>query len=427
MILSLVVLPALLLVFGLPIFFVLLSSSLLTIVFFMNIPLSAVHQNLLGSISSTGLLAVPFFIFAGELMSRGTISARLVDFVKSIFGRLPGALGVTTVGTATLYGAISGSSAASVVSVGKVMLPALRKGGYSEKMSGGMIASVSAIGIIIPPSVPMIIYGAASETSIPRLYAAGVFPGLLLAIVLSLYVIVVAKKKGIVSQFKFSFGRLWQTFQRAVFALGAPCIVLGGIYGGITSPTEAAAIASVYAFFVTKIIFRELSWKDIFDCARNTVVFSSQILMIVAAAGLYSWILTVNQIPQEFVEYINSLGLEVWSFLLIVNLFLLVWGCVLDPMAAILLLTPILIPIVDSLGIDKVHFGIIMTLNLAIGLFTPPFGINIYVAQSVLSMKIKDLFIGVFPFFIIFLIVLVFVTYIPQISLGSMSFFMAEK
>jgi C4-dicarboxylate transporter DctM subunit len=203
--------------------------------------------------------------------------------------------------------------------------------------------------------------------------------------------------------------------------------VLGGIYGGITSPTEAAAIASVYAFFVTKIIFRELSWKDIFDCARNTVVFSSQILMIVAAAGLYSWILTVNQIPQEFVEYINSLGLEVWSFLLIVNLFLLVWGCVLDPMAAILLLTPILIPIVDSLGIDKVHFGIIMTLNLAIGLFTPPFGINIYVAQSVLSIKIKDLFIGVFPFFIIFLIVLVFVTYIPQISLGSMSFFMAEK
>ena len=419
-------LPAGLLIFGLPIFVVLLAASVVALAFFMNVPMNAVHQNLFGSISQSGLLAVPYFIFAGELMSRGTVSLRLVEFVRSLVGRMPGALGVTTVGTATVFGAISGSSAAAVASVGKVMHPAMQKDGYPESFSAGMITSVSAIGIIIPPSIPMIVYGASSETSIPRLYAAGVLPGLLLALVLAVFIMIRARIGGFGSSERPSLQGILRASGRAVWALGAPVIVLGGIYGGVFSPTEAAAVASFYAILVTRFVFRELSWADILDCATTTVLFSAQILVIVAAAGLFSWVLTVNQIPQSMVAWVVSLDVSVWQFLIAVNIMLLIWGCFMDPLAAILLLTPVLIPIVDSLGIDKVHFGIVMTLNLAVGLFTPPFGINIFVAQSALGMRAADIYRGTLPFFLTFMALLAVITFVPEISLFSMNLMMFD-
>ena len=419
-------LPLGLLVFGFPVFIVLMAASTMALAVYMNVPLTAIHQNLFGSLNSNGLLAVPYFIFAGELMSRGTVSLRLVDFVKSIVGGLPGSLGVTTVGTATVFGAISGSSAAAVASVGKVMHPAMTEDRYPAPFSAGMVTSVSAIGIIIPPSIPMIVYGASSETSIPRLYAAGVLPGLLLALVLALYIMLRARSEGFGSATRPTLSGFLHATGRAVWALGAPVIVLGGIYGGIFSPTEAAAVACAYSIVVTRLIFAELSWRDILDCAISTVLFTSQIMVIVAAAGLFSWILTVNQVPQTIVAWIASMDVTAWQFLIAVNLLLLVWGCFMDPLSAILLLTPVLIPVVDALGIDKVHFGIVMTLNLAIGLFTPPFGINIFVAQSVLGMKATDIYRGVFPFFFVFLLVLFAITFLPAIALGSMELFMLD-
>jgi C4-dicarboxylate transporter DctM subunit len=419
MIFTLGILPALLLLSGFPIFIVLLAASTVALAFFMPVPLNAVHQNLFGSINTVGLLAVPYFIFAGELMARGTVSVRLVDFVRSLVGGLPGALGITTVGTATVFGAISGSSAAAVASVGKVMAPAMEKAGYPKVLSAGMVTSVSAIGIVIPPSIPMIVYGASSETSIPRLYAAGVLPGLLLALFLALFIMYRARISGFGEAERLSLRRVVKAAGRAIWALGAPVIVLGGIYGGVFSPTEAAAVACLYAIVVTRFILRELSWRDILDSAISTVIFTAQILVIVAAAGLFSWILTVNQVPQAMVAWIASMNVTAWQFLLGVNILLLIWGCVMEPMSAILLLTPVLIPIVNSLGIDKVHFGIVMTLNLAIGLFTPPFGINIFVAQSALGMRTVDIYRGVLPFFFVFIAVLVLVTYVPAISLGS--------
>ncbi len=420
------ILPAALLIFGLPIFIVLLAASVVALAFFMQIPMNAVHQNLFGSISQSGLLAVPYFIFAGELMSRGTVSLRLVEFVRSLVGRMPGALGVTTVGTATVFGAISGSSAAAVASVGKVMHPAMQKDGYPESFSAGMITSVSAIGIIIPPSIPMIVYGASSETSIPRLYAAGVIPGLLLACVLAVFIMIRARMGGFGTSDSPTLKSILHATGRAVWALGAPVIVLGGIYGGVFSPTEAAAVACLYSIIVTRFIFRELSWRDILDCAATTVLFSAQILVIVAAAGLFSWVLTVNQVPQSMVAWVVSLDVSTWQFLLAVNIMLLIWGCFMDPLAAILLLTPVLIPIVDSLGIDKVHFGIVMTLNLAVGLFTPPFGINIFVAQSALGMRAVDIYRGTLPFFITFIALLALITFVPEISLFSMDLMMFD-
>jgi C4-dicarboxylate transporter DctM subunit len=420
------ILPATLLVAGFPIFIVLLAASMIALSVYMSVPLTAVQQNLFGSINTVGLLAIPYFIFAGELMSRGTVSVRLVNFVRSFVGPLPGALGVTTVGTASIFGAISGSSAAAVASVGKVMYPAMDAAGYPKTISAGMITSVSAIGIIIPPSIPMIVYGASSETSIPRLYAAGILPGLLLAAMLALYIVIRASGSRFEVAERLSFSNILKATGRAFWALGAPVIVLGGIYGGIFSPTEAAAVASLYAIVVTRLIFRELTWKDILECAMNTVLFSAQILVIVATAGLFSWILTVNQVPQHLVAWIASANVQPWQFLLIVNVLLLVWGCVMEPMSAILLLTPVLIPLVDALGIDKVHFGIIMTLNLAVGLFTPPFGINIFVAQSALKMRTIDVYRGVFPFLLVFLAALVLITYVPAISMMSAELFMLD-
>ena len=418
------VLPVLLLVLRFPIFIVLLAASVTALAFFMTMPLNAVHQNLFGSLNANGLTAVPFFILAGELMSRGTVSLRLVEFVQSFVGRLPGALGVTTVGTATVFGAISGSSAAAVVAVGKVMHPAMTRDAYPPAFSAGMVTSVSAIGIIIPPSIPMIVYGAASETSIPRLYAAGVFPGLILAAALAVFIMLRARAGGFGSRLTPSLRGIARATYRAAWALGTPFIVLGGIYGGIFSPTEAASVACLYAIIVTRFVFAEMTWREILDCAMTTVAFTAQILVIVAVAGLFSWILTVNQVPQAIVAWITGARITAFQFLVFVNILLLVWGCFMDPMAAILLLTPVLIPVVDALGIDKVHFGIIMTLNLAIGLFTPPFGINIFVAQAVLKMKTADIYRGVSPFFFVFLGILLLVTFVPAISLGSMDTFM---
>ena len=418
------IVPVLLLVLGFPIFIVLLAGSVLALAFWMNIPLTAVHQNLFGAINSPGLLAVPYFIFAGELMSRGSVSLRLVEFVRSIVGRVPGALGVTTVGTATVFGAISGSSAAAVASVGKVMHPAMTREAYPPAFSAGMITSVSAIGIVIPPSIPMIVYGAASETSIPRLYAAGILPGLLLAILLAGFIMLRVRGGGFGEVGTVSLRGIGRATARAAWALGAPVIVLGGIYGGVFSPTEAAAVASAYAILVTLLVFRELSPRDILDAAIGTVTFTAQILVIVSAAGLFAWVLTVNQVPQSVVAWIVAMDVGAWQFLIAVNLLLLVVGCILDPLSAILLLAPILIPVVNALGIDKVHFGIIMTLNLAIGLFTPPFGINIFVAQSALGMRTADIYRGVVPFFLVFLVALIIITFVPAISLLSADAFM---
>lgn len=421
---TLIGLPLLLLVAGTPIFAVLLIAATVALAFFMNIPLNAVHQNLFGSLNFTGLLAVPFFIFAGEVMSRGTVSLRLVEFVRSFVGGLPGALGVTTVGTATVFGAISGSSAAAVASVGKVMSPSMDAANYPRRVTAGLVTSVSAIGIVIPPSIPMIVYGASAEASIPRLYAAGILPGLLLAVALAAFVIFRSLRSGFGDAQRMSLRGILHATRRAIWALGAPVIVLGGIYGGIFSPTEAASVACIYAMIVTRFVFRELSFADILQSARNSVLFSAQILLIVAAAGLFSWVLTVNQVPQALVGWIAAHDVTPWQFLLAVNILLLLWGCVMEPMSAILLLTPILIPLVDTLGIDKVHFGIVMTLNLAIGLFTPPFGINIFVAQSALGMKTADIYRGVLPYFLIFLLVLLVITYVPAIALVSAEMFM---
>ena len=414
---SLGVLPIVLLLLGFPIFLVLLSAVTVTLVFFMHVPLAALHQNLFGSINAFALLAIPFFIYAGELMGRGSVAQRLIDFVQAGVGSVRGSLGVTTVGTSAIFGAITGISAACVATIGRIMYPAMRRAGYPETFAAGLVTAVGAIDIIIPPSIPMIVYGAAAEESVPRLYAAGVVPGVMLALMLAAYVVWFARRNGIGAGEVFRVGELVRATGRGIWALGMPFIILGGIYGGVFSPTEAAAVACVYAAFVTRFVFRELGWRDIVECARVTAMFSAQILIIVGCAGVFSWLLTVNEVSASVVGWLQSLNVAPWMFLLTMNLILLAVGCFLDPISAILLLTPLLAPIVRALGIDTVHFGIVVTVNLAIGLFHPPFGMNIFVAQSVLGIELRSLYVGILPFLVIYLIALVLITYVPEISL----------
>jgi C4-dicarboxylate transporter, DctM subunit len=420
------VLPLVLLLLGFPIFLVLLSSVTVALLVFMHIPIAALHQNLFGSINAFALLAVPFFIYAGELMGRGSVAQRLVDFVQSGLGGVRGSLGVTTVGTAAIFGAISGVSSACVATVGKVMYPAMRRAGYPEHFAAGLVTAVGAIDIIIPPSIPMIVYGAAAEESVPRLYAAGVLPGLLLAGMLSAYVMWQAHRSGFGRGEPFSGRAFLRATARGLWALGAPVIILGGIYGGLFSPTEAAAVACVYAALVTRYVFRELGWRDILEAAGATAVFTAQILIIVACAGVFAWLLTVNQVPAAVTAWLQSLNVSAWMLLLAINILLLVVGCFLDPLSAILLLSPLLVPIVKSVGINTVHFGIVVTVNLAIGLFHPPFGINIFVAQSVLGLKLETIYRGIIPFVIIYLIALALITYIPEISLIGVPMLLAK-
>jgi C4-dicarboxylate transporter DctM subunit len=423
---ALAVVPVVLLLLGFPIFMVLLTAVTTALVFFMHVPLVVVHQNLFGSVNASPLLAVPFFIYAGELMGRGSVAQRLVDFVQGGVGSVRGSLGVTAVGTSTIFGAICGASAAAVATIGKVMVPAMRRAGYPETFTAGLITAVGAIDVIIPPSIPMIVYGAAAEESVARLYAAGVVPGLMIAGMLAIYVMWRAKRGNFGAGEPFDWRRFVRATGRSLWALGAPVIILGGIYGGVFSPTEAAAVACVYAALVTTLVFRELSFGDIVEAAVATVLFTGQVLIIIACAGVFAWLLTVNQVPATVTAYLQTLHISAWELLLAINVLLLLVGCVLDPLSAILLLSPLLVPMVKAVGVDTVHFGIVMTVNLAIGLFHPPFGINIFVAQSVLGLKLETIYRGIIPFVIIYLIALALITYVPEISLIGVKYLLAK-
>ncbi len=411
------IVPVVLLLLGFPIFLVLLSAVSVALAFYMQMPMAALHQNLFGSINAYALLSIPYFIYAGELMGRGSVARRLVDVVQDGVGSVRGSLGVTTVGVATIFGAISGVSAAAVATIGKIMYPSMVNAGYPAPFAAGLITAMGAIDIIIPPSIPMIVYGAAAQESVPRLYAAGIVPGLLIALVVAGYVIWRAKRENFGQGKPFDASRFFHSLLRSLWALGAPAIILGGIYGGVFSPTEAAAVACVYAAFVTLVVFRELSVADIIEAASHTVRFTAQILIIVACAGVFAWLLTINQVPANLVAWIKYFDVSTWQFLLVVNVLLLIVGCFLDPLSAILLLTPLLVPVAKALGVDSVHFGIVFMVNLAIGLFHPPFGINIFVAQSVLRIPLETIYRGIVPFVVLYLLVLALITYVPDISL----------
>jgi C4-dicarboxylate transporter DctM subunit len=419
MIWTLVVLPVLLMLLGYPIFLVLLAASAATMALTMNVPLVALQQYLFSSVNAYALLALPFFIFAGELMDRGGIAQRLMDLMRASMGRVPGKVPLTVISGGAVFGAITGVGAASVATITKVMLPALREDKYSDSYTSGLMVSVGAVGVILPPSIPMIVYASAADESIPRLYAAGIMPGLLIIGLLALHALWIGRHMPRRAEDAFSFRRFFHALKRGIWASGVPIVIIGGIYGGVFSPTEAAGVACLYAFIVSWGIMRELTLEDLLGAARTTVIFSSQIMIVIACAGVFSWLITVNQISTQMVMLIQQLALPSWVLLMAINVLLLIVGCLIDPLSAILLLTPLLLPMITAVGIDPVHFGIVVTVNLAIGLFTPPFGINIFVMQAVSGISLRTIYKGLPPFVLIYLVALVLITYVPEIAMSG--------
>jgi len=411
------VMPVVLLLLGFPIFLILLATSAVLVLFVMGVPATQLHITMFGSVDKFALIAVPFFLFAGELMGRGGMSKRIVDWVLAAAGSVRGSLGLTTVGACTIFGALSGSAPATVAALGRLLYDPLRKSGYGERFANGLLTSSGGIAVVIPPSITMILYGTAAEQSVALLFVAGIVPGLLIAALMGAYVYYYAARRGIGRGPGFD-GRVFLRASRdGVWALGMPVIVLGGIYAGVVSPTEAAGIACVYAIVVTRYVYRDISWGGIWDVAVSSMYLTAQVLIIVAAAGVFSWLLTVSGLPQQLVAWMTGLELQPWMVLLAVNLLLLIVGCFLDPNSAILVLTPLLLPVMQAIGVDLIHFGIIMTVNLAIGMFTPPFGLNIFVAQAMFKAPLSTIYPGLVPFIAINLIALMVVTYLPGLSL----------
>jgi C4-dicarboxylate transporter DctM subunit len=412
------VLPIVLLLMGLPIFTVLMASASVALIWVMDLPIELIQTELFGSIDNYNLIAVPFFILAGAIMTEGGISGRLVAWVLSLLGGIRGSLGLTTVGACTMFGAISGSSPATVAAIGGMLYPSLREKGYPESVASGLLTASGAIAGIIPPSIAMILYGVAAEESVRFLFIGGILPGLLTALLMSIYIYVTARRLGIREGGTWSLTAIGSATRNGAWALGMPLIILGGIYAGVFSPTEAAGVACLYAIVVTLLIYRDLSLPGLWKVTTSAVYLTAQVLIIVGAATLLARLLTIAGVPQSIVEWIDHLQLAPWMVMLIVNLLLLAVGCVLDPASAILVLAPILKPVAVAAGIDPVHFGVVVTVNLSIGMFTPPFGLNIFVTQAMFKVPLPVLYRGLAPVIAVNLVALAIISYWPGLTLA---------
>ena len=375
-------------------------------------------KEMFNSINKFPLAAIPFFILAGNLMETGGISRRLVEFAKSIVGGVQGGLPMTCVLTCMIFAAVSGSSVATTFAIGAILIPALIKHGYPTSWAAALQATSAELGVIIPPSIPMILYGVAAEVSIGELFIAGFGPGILISGALMLFVWAYCKWKGWGKT--DGDGRLgfFAATRQAAWALLMPIIILGGIYGGIFTPTEASAVAVFYALVVGMLVYREISVKDLFAVLRKSVVSSSVIMFIIANAGLFAFLITRAGVPDAIGHWLEEVLKHPAMFLLGVNAALFIIGMFIETSAAIIVLAPILAPVAQRFGIDPVHFGLVMVVNLALGMITPPFGVNLFAACTVARISLDKIIRHLVPFVCVVLACLMVITYVPALSLG---------
>jgi C4-dicarboxylate transporter, DctM subunit len=419
-VLLIVVVPAILLVMGVPIFAVLMAAALGGILLSGN-PIHAIHSAMFGNLDIFPLLAVPLFIYAGDIMSRGGIARRLIELILSLVGAVRGSLGIATIAACEVFSVMSGSSVACVAAIGKLTIPALKKNGYGDTFSVSLVTATGVIDVITPPSITMIIYGIAAQQSVPQLFLAGFPAGILIGIALAIYVVWYARVEKIPITPRAERKDIVAHLKDSIWSLLAPIVILGGIYGGLFTPTEAAGVACIYAIVVSMFIYRELTWQQLWLITIDSVALIAQILIIVSAAGAFAWLITTSGFPGKLIAFVDHLGLTTWVLLIVINIILLFVGSVLEPPAAILLLTPLLNPIVYQAGIDPIHFGIIFTVNLAIGMFMPPFGLNLFASHALFGTPLPKLYRGVLPFLVIYLLMLVLITYVPAITLAPLA------
>lgn len=417
-----VVLPLVMLGLGFPIVLLLLTTCAVMLLVFTPVPTTVAHQVMFDSMNKFALLSVPFFIFTGDLMSRGGISNRLLRWVTSFVGSIRGSLPLTSLGMAAVFGAISGATTATVATIGSVTYRRMREAGYSEKFASGLITAEGALDNLIPPSIGFILYGVASNTSIVELFAAGIGPGIVLGVFFGAYIVWHAWSRDVRESEGFRWSEVVASTIDGFWALLAPVIILGGIYSGLFSPTEAAGVACIYAIIVTVFIYREVTFIELFHIASRSMYTTAIVFIIVAAAGLYAWILTISGVAQTAVDFVGGLNAPKWAVLLAINILLLFVGCFLDTVSALLVLTPLMLPISKALEVDPIHFGVIVVMNLTIGTFTPPFGLNIFVFQAMFRTPSRVLYPGLLPFIVLAIAALLVVTYVPPISLWILRF-----
>jgi C4-dicarboxylate transporter DctM subunit len=395
-----------------------LGLTVLTFMFvFTDTPIMAVALKMFTGIEKFEIMAIPFFILAGNFLTHGGVARRMINFATAMVGHLTGGLGMSAVLACALFAAVSGSSPATVVAIGSILIPAMIKQGFPLRFGAGVVASAGGLGILIPPSIVMVMYAVTTNSSVGALFMAGVVPGLMLAFVLGLTTWWQARKHNYPRMPKASWLERWQAFRKAVWGLMLIVVVMGGIYSGMFTPTEAAAMSAVYAFFIAVFVYRDLTFRQIPKVLLDSANMASMLLFIIASAILFSFILTSEQIPQGIAAWIVDMGLGPVGFLIIVNVLLLIAGNIMEPSSIILILAPILFPVAVALGIDPIHFGIIITVNMEIGMITPPVGLNLFVASGITRAGMTEMTMAVLPWLYTMLAFLILITYVPAISL----------
>ena len=401
---------------GMPISISLGLTVLSFLFMFTQVPLESVALKLFTGIEKFEIMAIPFFILAGNFLTHGGVARRMIKFATDVVGHWYGGLGLAGVMACALFAAVSGSSPATVVAIGSILMPAMVRAGFPNRFGAGVITTSGALGILIPPSIVMVMYSVATNTSVGALFMAGVIPGILLAMTLGGVTWYRAKKFDYPRMPKASFTQRLKSFRESAWGLFLIVVVMGGIYSGMFTPTEAAAMSAVYAFFVSVFVYKDLTMKDVPRVLLSSANMSAMLLYIITNAVLFSFIMTNENIPQTLADWMLGHGLGVIAFLLAVNIILLLAGNFMEPSSIVLIFAPILFPVAMKLGIDPVHFGILMVVNMEVGMCHPPVGLNLYVASGITKMGITELTVAVWPWLLSMLVFLVVVTYVPIIS-----------
>lgn len=407
-----------LMLIGVPIAISLGLSSAITIMFFSPDTVRGLVIKMFETSEHYTLLAIPFFLIAGAFMTTGGVARRLIDFANACVGHVRGGLAIGSVLACMLFAALSGSSPATVAAVGSIAIAGMVRSGYPIEFGAGIICNAGTLGILIPPSIVMVVYAAATEQSVGKMFIAGVVPGLLLGAALMVAIYIVARVKNLPAQPRASLREWLVALRKSLWGLLLIVIILGGIYSGMYTPTEAAAVAAVYSAFIALFVYKDMDFKDLPRVMLDSGKMTVMLMFIIANAMLFAHVLTTEQIPQLISQWVLGLGLEPWMFLIVVNLVLLVAGNFMEPSAIILIMAPIFFPIAVELGIDPIHFGIIMVVNMEIGLITPPVGLNLFVTSAVTGMPITKTIKAAMPWLLILLAFLIVITYVPIISLG---------
>ncbi|HVO88429.1 MAG TPA: TRAP transporter large permease subunit [Casimicrobiaceae bacterium] len=395
-----------------------LGLTVLTYLFTMTtVPIESVALKLFTGIEKFEIMAIPFFILAGNFLTHGGVARRMINFASAMVGHWFGGLGLAGVVACALFAAVSGSSPATVVAIGSIVLPAMVRQGFPQRFGAGIVTTSGALGILIPPSIVMVMYAVATNTSVGALFIAGIVPGLVLATMLGLVTWYRARKFNYPRQPRATWGERWRTFRQSVWGLLLIIVVIGGIYTGIFTPTEAAAMSAVYAFFVAVFVYKDMPLSKVPKVLLDSANMSAMLLYIITNAVMFSYLMTSENIPQELANWMLGKGLGVIAFLLFVNIILLLAGNVMEPSSIVLIMAPILFPVAMKLGIDPIHFGIMMTVNMEVGMCHPPVGLNLYVASGIAKMGITELTIAVWPWLLTMLVFLVMVTYWPSLSI----------